>query len=77
VFGFVPLTLTYPSGLKISSRSISKWLAKKMSCDEMAIGQVTLLDDSATVNIHSSKVSLALKAFEKYEFGGQKITASV
>ncbi len=77
VFGFVPLTLTYPSGLKISSRSISKWLAKKMSCDEMAIGQVTLLDDSATVNIHSSKVSLALKAFEKYEFGGQKITAAV
>ena len=48
-----------------------------MSCDELAIGQIEFLGEMIVVNVHSSKVSLALKAFERYEFDGQKILAAI
>ena len=77
VFGFVPIRLTSDSGITTSSRLLSEWLASKMGCDELAIGQIQLLSDRVIISIHSSKVSLALKAFEKYDFNGQKISAEV
>ena len=77
VFGFVPVKLTSSQVLKTSGRAISQWLASKMSCDELAIGQIEFLGEIIVVNVHSSKVSLALKAFERYEFDGQKILAAI
>ena len=77
VFGFVPVKLTADQGIGFSNRIVSQWLAEKMGCDELAIGQIQTLNDSMVVNIHSSKVSLALKAFEKYDFNGIKISASI
>ncbi|MEC8540687.1 MAG: C-terminal helicase domain-containing protein, partial [Candidatus Thermoplasmatota archaeon] len=77
VFGFVPVKLTSNQVLKTSGRAISQWLASKMSCDELAIGQIEFLGEIIVVNVHSSKVSLALKAFERYEFDGQKILAAI
>ena len=77
VFGFVPLQLNSDNAIKASSQTLSKWLTSKIGCDELAIGQIQHLPDKIIVNIHSSKVSLALKAFEKYDFNGNKITAQV
>ena len=77
VFGFVPIKITSSSGINSSSRIISAWLAEKMRCDELAIGQIQLVDNYALVSVHSSKVSLAMKAFEKYEFSGEKLTAMI
>ena len=77
VFGFVPIRLTTDSGITTSGRLLSQWLASKMGCDELAIGQIQLLPDMIIVGVHSSKVSLALKAFEKYDFHGQKLLAEV
>ncbi|DAC27846.1 MAG TPA: hypothetical protein HA327_07585, partial [Candidatus Poseidoniaceae archaeon] len=77
VFGFVPIRLTTDSGITTSGRLLSQWLASKMGCDELAIGQIQLLPDMVIVGVHSSKVSLALKAFEKYDFDGQKLLAEV
>ena len=48
-----------------------------MRCDELAIGQIKLVENYALVSVHSSKVSLAMKAFEKYELSGEKITAVI
>ena len=67
VFGFVPIKLTSDTGINLSGRIISQWLAEKMRCDELAIGQIEFENDYTVVNVHSSKVSLALKAIEKYE----------
>ena len=64
VFGFVPIKLTSDTGINLSGRIISQWLAEKMRCDELAIGQIEFENDYAVVNVHSSKVSLALKAIE-------------
>ncbi len=77
VFGFVPIKLTSDTGINLSGRIISQWLAEKMRCDELAIGQIEFEDDYALVNVHSSKVSLALKAIEKYELDGLKMSAQV
>ena len=77
VFGFVPLQLNADKAITASSRTLSKWLASKIGCDELAIGQIQHLPDKIIVNIHSSKVSLALKAFDKYDFNGHKITAQL
>ena len=77
VFGFVPVKLTSDQELNTSGKAISQWLASKMNCDELAIGQIEMLGEMIVVNVHSSKVSLALKAFERYEFDGQKILAAI
>ena len=77
VFGFVPIKITSSKGITSSSRKISMWLAEKMRCDELAIGQIKMVENYALVNVHSSKVSLAMKAFEKYEFSGEKLTAVI
>jgi len=77
VFGFVPIKISYSSNLKLSGRNISVWLSEKMSCDELAIGQIQFHNEFTIVNVHSSKVSLAIKAFEKYDFNGEQIVATV
>ena len=77
VFGFVPVTLSSSKGIDVSSRLISQWLVEKMRCDELAIGQITSVGKDIVVSIHSSKVALALKAIEKFDFFGSKISASV
>ncbi|MGB0200381.1 MAG: DEAD/DEAH box helicase [Candidatus Poseidoniaceae archaeon] len=77
VFGFVPIRLTLDEQIDLSSRVIANWLAEKMRCDELAIGDIQFEPDAIVVNIHSSKVSLALKALEKYELNGTKVSAEV
>ena len=77
VFGFVPIRLTSNDNIKFSSRVIANWLAEKMRCDELAIGDIQFDQDTVTVNVHSSKVSLALKAIEKYDLNGTKLSAQV
>ena len=77
VFGFVPIRLTLDEQIDLSSRVIANWFAEKMRCDELAIGDIQFEPDAIVVNIHSSKVSLALKALQKYELNGSKVSAEV
>ena len=77
VFGFVPIKLTSNNDLTFSSRVIANWLAEKMRCDELSIGEIQFTQDTVVVNVHSSKVSLALKAIEKYDIDGIKLSAHV
>ena len=77
VFGFVPIRLTSNDDIEFSSRVIANWLAEKMRCDELAIGEIQFDQDTVTVNVHSSKVSLALKAIEKYDLNGVNLSAHV
>ncbi|MEC7179136.1 MAG: hypothetical protein VXW28_07565, partial [Candidatus Thermoplasmatota archaeon] len=77
VFGFVPIRLTSNEDIEFSSRVIANWLVEKMRCDELAIGEIQFDRDIVTVNVHSSKVSLALKAIEKYDLNGVNLSAHV
>jgi len=77
VFGFVPIKLTSKDKLDCSSRVIANWFAEKMRCDQLAIGEIRFDRDIVIVNIHSSKVSLALKAIDKYDLNGTKLSAEV
>lgn len=77
VFGFVPIKLTSKDKMDYSSRVIANWFAEKMSCDQLAIGEIRFDQDTVIVNIHSSKVSLALKAIDKYDLNGTKLSAEV
>ena len=77
VFGFVPIKLTSKDKMDYSSRVIANWFAEKMRCDQLAIGEIRFDQDTVIVNIHSSKVSLALKAIDKYDLNGTKLSAEV
>ena len=77
VFGFVPIKLTSKDKMDYSSRVIANWFAEKMRCDQLAIGEIRFDQDIVIVNIHSSKVSLALKAIDKYDLNGTKLSAEV
>ena len=43
----------------------------------MAIGDVRFDNDSTFISIHTSKVGLAIKALEKHDMAGQRVTGTV
>ena len=77
VFGFVTLKLDAPSSQIGSSRNISDWFVKAIKCDELAIGEITFEDTSTNVQIHTSKIGLAIKALEKNQMNGISVKPSI
>ena len=77
VFGFVTLSVTIDSIQQISARKISNWISRTINCDELAIGKVEQKGDSVNVDLHFSKVPLLLKAVEKKDIEGNKVSATV
>ena len=74
VFGFVLLELTIDPASAGSSRAVSQWFTDALSCNEMAIGDVHFEGESTFISIHTSKVGLAMKALEKREMSGQRVS---
>jgi len=77
VFGFVTLQLDASSKVIGSSREILNWFVSKIKCDELAIGDISFDDNSTKVEIHSSKIGLAIKALEKHEINGVMVNSSI
>ena len=77
VFGFVTLSVSIDSSEQFSARKISNWISQTINCDELAIGKVQQTGDSLNVDLHFSKVPLLLKAVEKKDIEGNKISANV
>ena len=77
VFGFVTLKLDAPSSQIGSSRNITDWFVKAIKCDELAIGEITFEDTSTNVQIHTSKIGLAIKALEKNQMNGISVKPSI
>ena len=77
VFGFVTLHLNIDRSSAGSSRSVANWFQSSLRCDEMAIGDVHFDNDSTFISIHTSKVGLAIKALEKHDMAGQRVTGTV
>jgi len=77
VFGFVTLHLDIDRSTAGSSRSVAHWFQSSLRCDEMAIGDVHFENGSTFISIHTSKVGLAIKALEKHDMAGQRVTGTV
>ena len=77
VFGFVTLQLDIDSSAAGSSRSVASWFQRALRCDDMALGDVHFEDNSTFISIHTSKVGLAIKALEKHDMAGQRVTGTV
>tara|TARA_B110000444_G_C18846516_1_gene602386 strand:+ start:22 stop:678 length:657 start_codon:yes stop_codon:yes gene_type:complete len=77
VFGFVTLELDASTSQIGSSRKITDWFVKAIKCNELAIGDITFEDDSTRVDIHTSKIGLAIKALEKNQMNGISVKTSI
>ena len=77
VFGFVTLELDASTSQIGSSRKITDWFVKAIKCNELAIGDITFEDDSTRVDIHTSKIGLAIKAVEKNQMNGISVKTSI
>ncbi len=77
VFGFVTLQLDIDPSIAGSSRSVASWFQRALRCDEMALGDVHFDDGSTFISIHTSKVGLAIKALQKHDMAGQRVTGTV
>jgi ATP-dependent RNA helicase DeaD len=77
VFGFVRLELNATTKQIGSSRKITNWFIDAIKCDELAIGDITFLDGSTQVAIHTSKIGLAIKALERHEMNGVNVQAVI
>ncbi|MBT60813.1 MAG: RNA helicase [Euryarchaeota archaeon] len=77
VFGFVTLQLDIEQSAAGSSLDVASWFQQSLRCDEMAIGDVHFNNDATFISIHTSKVGLAIKALEKHEMKGHKVTGLI
>ena len=77
VFGFVTLELDASTSQIGSSRKITDWFVKAIKCNELAIGDITFEEDSTRVEIHTSKIGLAIKALEKNQMNGISVKTSI
>ncbi|MDE0869450.1 MAG: DEAD/DEAH box helicase [Candidatus Poseidoniaceae archaeon] len=77
VFGFVTLQLDIDPSAAGSSRSVASWFQRALRCDEMALGDVHFDAESTFISIHTSKVGLAIKALQKHDMAGQRVTGTV
>jgi ATP-dependent RNA helicase DeaD len=77
VFGFVTLELDASASQIGSSRKITDWFVNAIKCDELAIGEITFQDSSTKVEIHTSKIGLAIKALEKNQMNGISLKPSI
>ena len=77
VFGFITLELDASGKSLGSSREIMNWFVSKIRCDELAVGDIYFEDSTTKVEIHSSKIGLAIKALEKHEMNGLKVNTSI
>ena len=77
VFGFVTLQIDASSDEIGSSRDILNWFVSKIKCDELAIGDISFDESTTRVEVHTSKIGLAIKALEKHEISGRKVKSSI
>ena len=77
VFGFVTLQLDASTDEIGSSRDILNWFVSKIKCDELAIGDISFDESTTRVEVHTSKIGLAIKALEKHEISGKKVKSSI
>lgn len=77
VFGFVTLELDASSEKIGSSRQIMNWFTSTIKCDELAIGDISFDENSTKVEIHTSKIGLAIKALDKHGINGIKVKSSI
>ena len=77
VFGFVTLELDASSSQIGSSRNITDWFVKAIKCDELAIGDISFDESTTRVEVHTSKIGLAIKALQKHEISGKKVKSSI
>lgn len=77
VFGFVTVQLGLSPQQAGSSHDVSKWCLEHLRCDELAIGDISFDESSTYISLHMSKLSTAMKVFEKRDFNGVGITARV
>ena len=77
VFGFVTVELDASSDKIGSSRQILNWFVSTIKCDELAIGDISFAENKTKVEIHTSKIGLAIKALDKHEINGVKVKSSI
>lgn len=75
VFGYI--TLQRQLNQPVSPWQVEKWCSEIIKCDPLLIGDIQMVGKNVHLNVHSSIVGSALKAFETSEFFGSINPASI
>ena len=74
VFGMVQIQIT---GNPLGRNGIEDWLLNELKADALVIGAISVGPETTEVEVHISKVELALKALNAKPVGGEKVEATV
>jgi len=77
VFGMVPIRIDIGSATGLTKLSAAEWIVDAIRCDELAIGNISIEDGHSFIEVHKSKVGLALKAVRKNGFNGRDVIAEI
>ena len=77
VFGMVGVKMSIGSDEGMTKLAASEWIVNSIRCDELAIGNISISNNQTIIEVHKSKVGLALKAVRKNGYQGKEVTVEV
>lgn len=75
-FGMVSVALEVGSG-KATKRALADWIVGEARIPEIALGEISMEDDSSTVQIHVDKAAYVIDVIKKREFDGSSLNPTI
>lgn len=77
VFGMVPLKFGIGNTERVTVATLFDWVARTARLQDLAIGEITIGEESSVVHIHKEKASIVIAALNGKKWKGQEISVSI
>ncbi len=76
-FGMVPVKVSVGKHQGVTNHTLTNWFSNEAKLDQLAIGEVSIEDDSSEVEIHLDKVESVIKMMANRDWKGNSVNLEI
>jgi ATP-dependent RNA helicase DeaD len=76
-FGMVPVKVSVGKQHGATNHTLTNWFSNEAKLDQLAIGEVSIADDTSQVEIHLDKVETVIKVMGNRQWNGDSVTLEI
>ena len=76
-FGMVPVKVSVGKHQGVTNHTLTNWFSNEAKLDQLAIGEVSIEDDSSEVEIHLDKVESVIKVMANRDWKGNTVNLEI
>jgi ATP-dependent RNA helicase DeaD len=76
-FGMVPVKVSVGKHQGVTNHTLTNWFSNEAKLDQLAIGEVSIEDDSSEVEIHLDKVESVIKVMANRDWKGNSVNLEI